>query len=113
MARNAESKYAPKGDGLPETLAKRYTAKASYKDVLDQRGNALMSINDKSGPASNSYRAIVEKRRAEELQLERIKTSVRRPIARWAVGSWVMVAIAVVLAMLEAPANKFLFDVAL
>jgi hypothetical protein len=113
MARGPEERGGVKSDGLPETLAKRYTARASYKDVLDQRGNALMTINEKFGPASTSYRALAAKVRKDEEQVERIKTAVRRPIARWHVRTVVMVLIALGLALLEAPANKFLFDVAL
>jgi hypothetical protein len=98
---------------LAENVAKRFAAKAAYKDVLDQRGNALVSVNETGGPRSKSYTAIEERLKKDEQELERIKISVRRPVSRLRVRAFVLLLVGVGLALLEAPANKFLFDVAL
>jgi hypothetical protein len=100
-------------DALAQNVAQRNQAIADYKAVLDERGNALIAVNEKSGPRSKAYVALDEKLKDEKQQLVRIRTAVRRPLARWHVRPWVMILIALGLALLEAPANKFLFDVAL
>ncbi len=113
MARNPEVHPADPRSMLAESVAKRFEAKASYKDILDARGNALMSVNERSGPRSKAYMVLAGKLKKDEQQLERIKTAVRRPISRWGVRTGVLVIFGTGLALLEAFANKFLFDVAL
>lgn len=100
-------------DALAQSTAQRFKAVSDYKGILDERGNALMSVNETSGPRSKSYIAIEEKLKREDEQLVGIKSAVRRPLSRWQVRPVVMVLIGIGLALLEAPANKFLFDVAL
>jgi hypothetical protein len=100
-------------DALAHNTAQRYKAYSDYKGVLDERGNALIEVNEKSGPRSKAYNALEEKVKREDSQLVKIKSAVRRPLSRWQVRTWVIVLVGFGLALLEAPANKFLFDVAL
>jgi hypothetical protein len=113
VARSSIDNPADPRTALAENTAKRFDAKAHYKDVLDARGNELMSVNERSGPASKAYMALTTKLEQDQQQLQRIKTAVRRPISRWNVATRVLVMIGAILALLEAFANKFLFDVAL
>ena len=76
-------------------------------------GNALLSVNERCGPRSRAYLAVVKKLKKDEEELERIKIAVRRPISRWGVRGGVLLIVGAGLALLEAFANKFLFDVAL
>ena len=100
-------------DALAHNTAQRYKAYSDYKGVLDERGNALIEINEKSGPRSKAYIALEEKLKREDSQLVKIKSAVRRTLSRWQVRAWVIMLVGLGLALLEAPANKFLFDVAL
>ncbi|MEQ1933103.1 MAG: hypothetical protein ABL962_04395, partial [Fimbriimonadaceae bacterium] len=113
MAQRSMENPADPRTALAENTARRYEAKAHYKDVLDARGNELMSINERSGPASKGYMSLTTKLEQDQQQLQRIKTAVRRPISRWNVPTRVLVMIGALLALLEAFANKFLFDIAL
>ena len=45
-------------DALAQHTAQRFQAISDYKGVLDQRGNSLMEINEKSGPRSKIYRRL-------------------------------------------------------
>ncbi len=98
---------------LAENTARRSSARAGYMAVLDQRGNDMLSVNEKSGPRSHQYLTIEARLREDEAQHERIKTALRRPISMMHLRPQLLLVIGVVLALLEAPANKFLFDVAL
>lgn len=112
MVNNRRAEIDPQS-ALAQSVARRFEAIAGYKNVLDERGNALMSVNEKDGPQSKAYSALETKLKRDEQQLERIKMAVRRPISRWAVRTFVLILVAIALAAFEAPANKFLFDMAL
>ncbi len=113
MAKQGDGATIDPRDALAHQMAQRYKAYSDYKGVLDERGNALIEANEKSGPRSKAYMALEEKLKREDSQLLKIKSAVRRPLSRWHVRSWIIVLVGLGLALLEAPANKFLFDVAL
>jgi hypothetical protein len=113
MARKNESANKDPLASLAEYTARRSTAKAEYMAVLDQRGNALLAVNEKSGMRSLEYATLEEKLNHSKLEHQRIKTALRRPIAMLQIRPIFLWITAVALALLEAPANKFLFDVAL
>ncbi len=98
---------------LAENIARRMAAKAAYQGVLDQRNGALVSVSEQSGDQSKPYLHVRQRLERDEQQLDRIKVVVRRPISRMEVQPWVLLLVGIGLALLEAPANKFLFDVAL
>jgi hypothetical protein len=98
---------------LGQSLARRQEAMNAYKTVLDERGNQMFSVSERRGPNSKAYVDLEHRLSGHRQQLERIASSVKRPISRWGVRSVVLAIVGVGLALLEAPANKFLFDVAL
>jgi hypothetical protein len=53
-------------------LGARYQAKAHYKDVLDGRGNDLMTVTDEVGPRSKAYIAAEARTRDDRAFLGRI-----------------------------------------
>ena len=89
-------------DALAHNTAQRYKAYSDYKGVLDERGNALIEVNEKSGPRSKAYIALEEKLKREDSQLVKIKSAVRRPLSRWQVRAWVIMLVGLGLALLEA-----------
>lgn len=113
MAKRPDNPTATPQDQLAHAVARRFEATAGYKNVLDERGNAMLATNERHGPHSKTYEAIEERLKKADLQYERIKMALRRPISRWQVRGAVMALVTGGLALLEAPANKFLFDVAL
>jgi hypothetical protein len=113
MKKRADDRVVDPTQALSQALGARYEARAHYKDELDQRGNDLMTVTDEVGPRSKAYVAAEEKFRRDSSQLGRIQMAVKRPISRWGVRPIVMLIVGIGLAALEAPANKFLFDVAL
>jgi len=113
MARRRDERNSDPLALLADYLSQRVAAKAAYQGVLDQRNSALMSVNEMSGERSRRYLSLQKNLDKDEQQLERIKVVVRRPISRMGVRPFVLVLIGIGLALLEAPANKFLFDVAL
>ncbi len=98
---------------LGQSLARRHEAMAAYKAMLDERGNQMFTVSERSGPRSKAYVDLELWLRGNREQLQRIATSVKRPISRWGVRPLVLAIVGLGLALLEAPANKFLFDVAL
>lgn len=98
---------------LADVTARRFSAKASYKAMLDQRGNSLMSVSEKSGDRSKVYLSLTEKLEAAKSQLERIASVVRRPLVIWIKARGIhLIAFGTILALLEAIVNKYVFDVA-
>ena len=98
---------------LARSEAQRNAARQSYTEVLNKRGNELHALNEKSGPDSRAYRSVADELEHCRSQLERIATTVQRPLNRWHIRASLLVVTGVVLSLLEAPVNKFLFDVAL
>ena len=98
---------------LAKAEAGRYAAKSAFKEVLNDRGNRIYALNEKSGPRSKPYRDAEHALDGSRKEYERIKAVIRRPLSKWHVRPAIILAVGVALALLEAPVNKFLFDVAL
>lgn len=98
---------------LADVTAKRFASKAAYKAMLDQRGNALLSVNEKAGDRSKSYIALSEKLARAQGQVERIASVVRRPLTiMLKLSPLSILLIGAILALLESLINKHVFDVA-
>ncbi|MDR3476053.1 MAG: hypothetical protein P4M09_30780 [Devosia sp.] len=113
MARRPQARSGDPLDALAENTANRYAAMAGYKNVLDRRGNALLSVEERAGARSKPYGMVLTRLKHDEAEFERIKTSVRRPLARMSVRPAILIVFGAGLAAMEALANKFLFDIAL
>ena len=94
-------------------IAQRHSSEGDYRRVLNERENDLLALNEASGPRSNAHMAALREAHDAQLQFNQIKTSVRRPLNRTEIRGWIFIAFMAMLALLEAPVNKFLFDVAL
>jgi hypothetical protein len=99
--------------GLAAQLAARFKARASYERVLDKRGNEMMTLEETFGVHSQEYGVASEKLSKDKEEVERIKEAIGRPIARWHVSLPYVLTFGVGLALMEAFANQFLFEVAL
>ncbi len=106
----------------PATLARRELgawenqraqAQAEFVGAVNARGNEISALKDSVGTRSPRYKEAEKLRRDAERQFNHIGATVKRPINRHEWSTWLIAVFAVVLALLEAPANKYLFDVAL
>jgi hypothetical protein len=98
---------------LARALGLRYAAKAEYESILNDRQNRILALSEKSGPNSNAYLAATEELDRARREYQRISTGVRRPLNKWRIHAAILIAVGLLLAIFEAPVNKFLFDVAL
>ena len=98
---------------LAKWQGEKYAARASYEKILNERENKILSLSEKSGLRSQSYKEAEKDLDRAEREFERIHSAVRRPLNKWRIAPIYLVIIGGVLALLEAPINKFLFDVAL
>jgi hypothetical protein len=114
MPRNTPVDYeAAPNDALAKWVAQRYAAQADYENLLNERENQILALSEASGPRSDKYLNAKKDLDRAEHEYERINANIRRPLSRWELPFWVLVAFALALAFFEAPVNKFLFDVAL
>lgn len=95
---------------IAEYAAQRHDAYSKYKDVLEARGTALSRVDNDLGPSSQSYKSQKEKSKNAATQLDRIHAVVLRPVIRLRLHWTVSVLFTLGLACLEAPSNKYVFD---
>ncbi|MCB1496031.1 MAG: hypothetical protein KDJ86_09620 [Bauldia sp.] len=91
----------------------RYRARAEFDRLLNERQNRILGLSQKSGPNSEAYRNTAEDLARAKRDYARINSGVHRPLNRWRIHGALLIILGVVLALFEAPVNKFLFDVAL
>jgi hypothetical protein len=84
-----------------------------YIGVINQRGNEISALKDSVGARSQRAKEADRLLLDAEKQIIGIRATVNRPINRHEWATLWVVLFAVALALLEAPANKYLFDVAL
>lgn len=114
MARSS-SAASPRDDkeSLALWMAQRQEAAANYRRVLNERENDLLTLSEEIGPRSTRQQTARRRLHDAEAQYHQIHQVLRRPLHKHGVRYWLFVAFAIALALLEAPVNKYLFDVAL
>ncbi len=113
MAQNTPTYRTDPAQELATWRNHRYAAMAEYEKILNERGNELLAVNEKCGPMSEHYKSAKGSLDKAEREYERIHSVIRRPLNKHRVR-WIFFAVfALALALLEAPVNKYLFDVAL
>lgn len=100
-------------EALAKWQGERYSALSSYQQTLNLRENELLDANGRVGPRSKAYRTAAEDLHKAELMHRGIEGVLQRPLNRYHIPFAVFVTLTIALALLEAPVNKFLFDVAL
>jgi hypothetical protein len=98
---------------LAEWVSRRYGAHSEYLKIINLRENELLDASGKVGPRSPAYQTAKADLQKAEIQRDGIQGVLRRPLNKYHVRWMYFAAFAVALALLEAPVNKFLFDVAL
>jgi hypothetical protein len=65
------------------------------------------------GPRSEAYSSALHEYERHDQQFDRLQAVVRRPTNNLNIAPWIFWLMALALAILEAPVNKFLFDYAI
>ena len=113
MAQSSSTYRTDPAQELANWRNHRFAAMAEYEKILNERGNELLSVNEKCGPMSEHYKSAKENLQKAQREFERIHSVIRRPLNKHRVRWIYFAAFAFALALLEAPVNKYLFDVAL
>lgn len=98
---------------LAKWMGARQKHHSEYVKLLNDRKNEIMNIEVDHGPRSDVYLAAQRDFERHDQQFDRLQAVVRRPINNLNVAPWIFWIMALGLAILEAPVNKFLFDYAI
>src|SRR4029079_14371018 len=98
---------------LAKWRAARQKHHSEYVKLLNDRKTEIHNIEIDHGPRSDIYMAALREFERHDQQFDRLQAVVRRPINSLAVPPWIFWLLALGLAVLEAPVNKFLFDYAI
>jgi hypothetical protein len=100
-------------EDLAKWMGARQKHHSEYVKLLNERKNEIVNIDLDHGPRSDTYKAALREFERHDQQFDRLQAVVRRPINNLSISSWVFWLLAIGLAILEAPVNKFLFDYAI
>jgi hypothetical protein len=98
---------------LAKWMGARQKHHSEYVRLLNERKNEILTVQMDHGPKSDIYQAAVREFERQDQQFDRLQAVIRRPINSLSVPPWVFWLLALGLALLEAPVNKFLFDYAI
>jgi len=98
---------------LAKWMGARQKHHSEYIKLLTDRKNELFNVEGDHGPRSDIYLAAQREFERNDQQFDRLQAVVRRPINNLHIAPWIFWLLALGLAILEAPVNKFLFDYAI
>ncbi len=113
MAKQAYGTPVDDNEALARWIAHRHGAFGDYKRILNERENTLLSLSEQKGPRSVASKSLQQELHDAQVQYRQIQANLRRPVNKYWVRWRYFAALALALALLEAPVNKYLFDVAL
>ena len=100
-------------DELDRLIGERIRHSQDYSRVLAERDDQLDSLRHAVGPRSERWRSLLEDRSRARTEYEAISGQLGRPVNRYNFPASIFYALAAILAVIETPVNKFLFDTAL
>ena len=113
-SKGASNRARDDREELAKRTAERGSAVAAYKDILNRRENELLALSEETGPLSETFKDAKNELQRAEGQHTQIHSAIRyRPLNKLHIRFRFFAAFALALALLEAPVNKYLFDVAL
>src|SRR5689334_9577968 len=113
MGLQARGRTAEPREELAKWMGARQKHHSEYVKLLNERKNDIAAIDLDHGPRSEAYAAALRDYERHDQQFDRLQAVVRRPINNIGMAAWVFWILALGLALLEAPVNKFLFDYAI
>lgn len=113
-SKGASDRARDDSESLAKWVAERGATIAAYRDILNRRENDLLALSEERGPLSEAFRDAKDELQRAETQYTQIHSAIRyRPLNKLHIRFRFFAAFALALALLEAPVNKYLFDVAL
>jgi hypothetical protein len=100
-------------DELSRLMGERTRHAQDYQKVLANRDDEVDRLWHSIGPGSEKWAARVDERDRANSEFEAIAGQLGRPVNRQSLPRGTFYALAIGLAVVETPVNKFLFDVAL
>lgn len=98
---------------LDRLMGDRVRHRQDYQKVLAARDDEIDCLKRSIGPASERWKGLIDRRDRARSEFESIAGQVGRPVNRMGLPPAAFISLAVGLALVETPVNKFLFDVAL
>ena len=98
---------------LDRLMGERSRHYQEYEKILAQRDDELDRLFQGLGPGSTKWQILVDNKSSARAEFEAIAGQLGRPVNRLELSAGAFYALAVLLAIVETPVNKFLFDVAL
>jgi len=98
---------------LDRLMGDRVRHKQDYQKVLAARDDEIDRLKRSIGPGSERWKGLIDRRDRARSEFEAIAGQIGRPVNRLSLAPMAFLTLAVGLALVETPVNKFLFDVAL
>ena len=98
---------------LDRLMGERVRYAQDYQKVLASRDDKIDRLRHGIGPGSERWKSLIDRRDRASAEYEAIAGQIGRPVNRQSLPPMAFYTLAVGLALVEMPVNKFLFDVAL
>ena len=94
-------------------MGERMRHRQEYQRILANRDDQIDQLNDGIGPGSKSWQILVDDKANARGEYEAIAGQLGRPVNCYSMSSNRFYVSAAICALVEAPVNKFMFDIAL
>ena len=98
---------------LDRLMGERVRHLQDYQQVLASRDDEIDRLRHSMGPGSERWKSLVDRRDRASAEYEAIAGQIGRPVNRQSLPPMAFYMLAIGLALVETPVNKFMFDVAL
>lgn len=100
-------------DELDRLMGERVRHRQEYQRILAHRDDQIDRLNHGIGPGSESWQILLDDKANARGEYEAIAGQLGRPVNRYLMSSNLFYLSAAICAAVEAPVNKFMFDIAL
>ena len=98
---------------LDRLMGERVRHAQDYQRVLAGRDDEIDRLRHSVGPGSERWKSLADHRNRASAEYEARAGQIGRPVNRLSISLLLFGTLAIGLAIIETPVNKFLFDVAL
>ena len=98
---------------LDRLMGERVRHAQDYQRVLAGRDDEIDRLRHSIGPGSERWKSLADRRNRASAEYEALAGQIGRPVNRLSISALLFGTLAIGLAIIETPVNKFLFDVAL
>ncbi len=98
---------------LDRLMGERERHRQDYQKILASRDDVIDRLHQSMGPGSERWKSLLDRRDRASAEYEAIAGQIGRPVNRLSLPPMAFYMLAIGLALVETPVNKFMFDVAL